>query len=196
MSGRIKMRTLIPGIVYFLASSAVVASENGQGASEQGVFGGTFADSLWTVIAFFLLLVVLGKFAWRPLLNSLKARQEHIQSEITNAEAARKQAEQLLKDYEQKGLQIIDEATRSAQRSQKEIIEEAQQETALVRQRARDDIQHALTYASEQLWNQAVDMLQSAGTEVLGRVVTAEDNERLIREAIEKIRATQVGTGK
>jgi F-type H+-transporting ATPase subunit b len=196
MSGRTKMRILIIASVFLLAAAVAVASEGQQNAAEQGVFSGTFADSLWTIIAFVLLLVVLGKFAWKPLLDGLKARQEHIQHEIRGAEAAKQQAEKLLDEYKQKGLQIIEQATKGAQRSQREIIEETQQETTLIRQRARDDIQHALTYASEHLWDQASEMIQAVGTEVLGRAVTAEDNQRLIHEAIEKIRASRVGTEK
>jgi len=187
------MRILILASILLLAPATALSSEGGP---EQGVFNGTFADSLWTVIAFFLLLVVLGKFAWKPLLNSLKIRQEYIQNEIKTAETAKKHAEQLLEESRQKGLQIIEDATKSAQHHRKEIIEESHHETDLIRQRARDDIQHALTSASEQLWNQASEMIQSVGADVLGRAVTAEDDQRLIREAIEKIKATQVGTGK
>jgi F-type H+-transporting ATPase subunit b len=183
-------------LINLLMSSVVFAAEEGQGAAKQDVFSGTLADSIWTVITFLVLLAILGKFAWKPLIKSLKDREEHIKNEILSAENARQQAEKLIEDYKQKGLLIIEDATKSAQDSQRELMEETQQETTLIRQRARDDIQHALTYASEHLWGQAADMIESIGKEVLGRVVSAEDNKRLIREAVEKIRASQVETGK
>ena len=183
-------------VILLLFCAAAAASEGQQAEAEKSVFSGTFADSLWTVITFAVLLLVLGRFAWKPVLKGLKARQEHIEHEIQAAENAKNQARQMLEESRQKGHIIIDEATLQAQQKQKEIMEEAQRETALIRQRARDDIQHALTSASEQLWNQSAEMIMSVGTEVLGRMVTTEDNQRLISEAIEKIRASKVGTNK
>jgi F-type H+-transporting ATPase subunit b len=187
---------LMTTLLVFLAAAPVLASEGEQASQQQNIFSGTFADALWTVIAFLLLLVVLRKFAWKPLLNGLKARQEHISHEIENAEDLKKQAEKLLNDYKQKGLRIIEEATESAQQNQREIAEETRQETLLIRQRAQDDIRHTVTAASERLWNEAADMMLSLGKEVLGRTVTAEDNERLIREAIDKIKSSERNTAK
>ncbi len=196
MSGRLKMRTLILVTIFLLISTAAVASENEQGGAEQGVFSGNFADAIWTVIAFFLLLIVLGKFAWRPLLNSLKERQDRIQHEIETAEATRKQAERLLDDYKQEGLKIIEQATESAQQNQQEITEGTRQEVLLIRRRAQDDIRHAKEAASERLWNEAADMMMSLGSKVLGRTVTKEDTDSLVREAIEKIRSSEVDGNK
>ena len=183
-------------LIILLTASVALAAQNEQQASDKGVFSGTIADSLWTVITFLVLLVFLGKFAWKPLLNGLKAREEHIRNEIATAEKARQQAEKLIDEYKQKGHQIIEDATKSAQESQRELMEETKQETTLIRQRARDDIQHALTYAQEQLWGQAANMIEQVGKEVLGRIVSAEDNKRLINEAVEKIKASQAETVK
>jgi F-type H+-transporting ATPase subunit b len=189
------MRKLI-FLTILLTASIAMAAEGETKAPDSGVFSGTLADSLWTVITFLVLLAVLGKFAWKPLLKGLKVREEHIRDEISSAEKARQQAEKLIDDYKQKGHQIIEEATKNAQESQRELMEEAQQETTLIRQRARDDIQHALTYASEHLWDQAADMIEQVGKEVLGRAVNSDDNKRLIHEAVEKIRSSHVETGK
>ena len=183
-------------LLALLGAIPCLASEAEQTGSNEGIFSGTFADALWTVITFVVLLVVLGKTAWKPLLNKLKARQERIEHEIKTAEATKKQAEALLDDYKQKGLRIIEEATESAQQNQQEIAEETRQETLLIRQRAQDDIRHAVTAASERLWNEAAGMMLSLGKEVLGRTATPEDNERLIREAIEKIKTSERNTAK
>jgi F-type H+-transporting ATPase subunit b len=183
-------------LLALLGAIPCLASEAEQTGSNESVFSGTFADALWTVITFIVLLVVLGKTAWKPLISKLKARQERIEHEIKTAEATKKQAEALLDDYKQKGLRIIEEATESAQQNQREIAEETRQETLLTRQRAQDDIRHAVTAASERLWNEAAGMMLSLGKEVLGRTATPEDNERLIREAIDKIKSSETNTAK
>ncbi|MDH7600079.1 MAG: hypothetical protein QHH07_10675 [Sedimentisphaerales bacterium] len=51
----------------------LVILAEGEGANH-GIFGGSFAEAFWTVVAFLVLLLVLGRFAWRPILAALKAR--------------------------------------------------------------------------------------------------------------------------
>jgi F-type H+-transporting ATPase subunit b len=190
----VKTRIVLLAAILFTLSAGwpVLASESGQN-EQQNVFSGTVADALWTVITFVVLLVVLSKFAWKPILNGLKTRQEHIEHEIKTAETTKKQAEKLLEDYKQEGLKIIEQATDTAQLKQREITEETHQETLLIRRRAQDDIRHAEEAAAERLWNEAADMMLSLGSKVLGRTITKEDNEHLVREAIEKIRSSSDG---
>jgi F-type H+-transporting ATPase subunit b len=182
--------------LILVAALPAIASEGTPAAEQQNLFSGNIADALWTVISFFLLLAVLLKFAWKPILNSLKARQEHIEQEIKSAENTRKQAENLIEEYKQRGHKIIEDATAAAQQSQRELIEETRKETQLIKLRAQDDVRHAMIAASEHLWNEAADMMLSLGNEVLGRTITAQDNERLIREAIEKINSSRTNTAK
>jgi F-type H+-transporting ATPase subunit b len=182
--------------VMLLSSLPAVASEETPNGWQENIFSGSFADALWTVITFFLLLVVLLKFAWKPILDGLKARQEHIEQEIKSAEDARKQAEDTLQDYKQRGLRIIEDATAAAQQSQRELIDETRKETQLIKTRAQDDIRHAMTAASDRLWNEASEMLLILGNEVLGRSLTPQDNERLIREAVEKMKTVRTNTAK
>jgi len=182
--------------VMLMAALPAVASEETPHGGQENIFSGSFADALWTVIAFFLLLVVLLKFAWKPILAGLKARQEHIEQEIKTAEGTRKQAEDTLQDYKQRGLRIIEDSTAAAQQSQRELIEETRNETQLIKTRAQDDIRHAMTAASDMLWNEASDMLLLLGKEVLGRSLTPQDNERLIREAVEKMKSVRTSAAK
>jgi len=175
-------------ITVFLCT-AVFASEGEQaGGGEQNIFNGTFADSLWTVVAFLLLLAVLTKVAWKPLLNGLKTREQHIQHQIESAEDARKKAEKLLDDSKQQGLAMVQQAIERAQQQEQEIVEKTRQEILEVKRRAQEDIEHARVAASEQLWEQAGDIMLTLGGEVLGRTITPEDNQRLVRDAIAKIR--------
>lgn len=192
------MRKLIVIAIALIILTALpaLASEQTSEGQQQNIFSGSFADALWTVISFFLLLVVLLKFAWKPILTGLKARQDHIDNEIKTAEGTRKQAEALLDDYKHRGLRIIDDATSAAQQSQRELIEETRKETQLIKTRAQDDVRHAMSAASERLWNEAAEMMLLLGNEVLGRKITAEDNERLIREAIEKIRTSRTNNAR
>jgi F0F1-type ATP synthase membrane subunit b/b' len=79
---------------------------------------------------------------------------------------------------------------------ERNIIEKAKAEATMMKQKAQGDIEYARTAAAQQLWEQAGDMLLAVSTEVLGRTVTAQDNQRLIDEAIEKLRQEEAGRRK
>ncbi len=172
------------GLFVWIDVLAVEAEE----ATGQGLFSGTFADALWTVLAFVVLMVVLGRLAWKPMLETLKARELHIQQQIEAANDARQQASNLLEQYKQQRLEILRQATDEAQQRQEELLERTGQEIRAIKQEAQDDIGYARTRALEQLWNEAGEMILALSREVLGREVTQDDNKHLIRDAVEQIR--------
>jgi len=165
-----------------------VLAVEAEGAAEQGLFSGTFADALWTVMAFVVLLVVLGRLAWKPMLERLKARELYIQQQIEAANNARQQAMNLLDEYKQQRTKILKDAHDEAQQHQEELLERAGQEIRAIKQEAQDDIGYARARALEQLWNEAGDMVLALSREVLGREVAQDDNKHFIRDAIEQIR--------
>lgn len=184
------MRNLFFTIILFvlLICAVAAAGEAAEGGTEQGVFSGTLADAVWTVIVFAILLVVLGKFAWKPIIGGLKLRQEHIQQQIETAETIKQQAEKLLEEHQQQALQIITGATKQAQKEAEALTEKARQEVQEIRHRAQEDIKHARIAASEQLWKEAGDIVVALGSEVLERTITPQDNQQLINNAILKLR--------
>jgi F-type H+-transporting ATPase subunit b len=181
---------LIGGLGGSIAWAGHGAEPGAEAAAAEGpgLFSGSFADSLWTVAAFALLLLVLGKFAWKPLLGALIARQNHIEHQLQSAEESRRRAEQMLEDYKQQGLALLQQATEQAQRHQQEVTEKTRQEALAIRRRAQEEIESARAAAVEELWRQTGEIVQRVGTEVLGRALTEKDNERLIHEAVSRVR--------
>jgi F-type H+-transporting ATPase subunit b len=146
---------------------------------------------------------LLGIFAWKPLLNGLKDREDRIRQEIMAAENARKQAEKTLADYnsrveqlEQKARQMNEEAAREARQLGQEIAEKARQESMAIKQKAQDDIDAAHEAAKNRLWEETGDIVLALSSRVLGRTITDDDNQRLIREAVEKLKGGQVAQGR
>lgn len=157
-------------------------------AAEPNLFSGTFGDSLWTVMAFVVLLIALGRFAWKPLLNGLNARQSHIEEQLKSAEDSRVKAEHMLDDYRQQGLSLVRQATEQAQRYQQQAAEKAREETLTIRRRAHEEIESARATAMEDLWKHTGDIVLQVGSDVLGRTLTEQDNQRLIDEAVARIK--------
>jgi F-type H+-transporting ATPase subunit b len=190
-------------VLIAVLCTTAMASEGEVAASGQDIFSGSLADSIWTVIAFVLLVVVVGKLAWKPLLAGLKDREDRIRLEITSAENARKQAEKTLADYnsrveqlEQKARQMTEEAAREAHRQGQEIAEKARQESLAIKQKAQSDIDAAHEAAKERLWEETGDIVLALSSRVLSRTITDDDNRRLISEAVEKLKGGQAAQGR
>lgn len=189
----LKSKTTVVVLLVLLISACALASGSEAAAEEQGIFSGTFADSLWTLIAFVLLLVILTKVAWKPLVKQLQARQDYIKQQIDAADTSRKNAEALLDQYKQQGVEIVNRLTSQAQLLEKEMIGKAGDEIAQMKRRAQADIEYARIAASQQMWQEAEDMLLALSGEIVGRAVTHEDNLRLLYESIEKLKREQTG---
>jgi F-type H+-transporting ATPase subunit b len=152
------------------------------------LFSGSFADSLWTVVAFVVLALVLGRVAWRPLLLALDARQNHIVEQLKAAEDSRQRAEHMLADYKQQGQNTVRKAAEEAQRHHQQMLEQTREEVLALRRRAHEEIESARATALEELWKQTGEIVLRVGSEVLGRTVSAQDNQRLIEEAVARIK--------
>jgi F-type H+-transporting ATPase subunit b len=176
-------------IVALLSCATAWAGQTAEAESARpSLFSGSFADSLWTVVAFVALVLVLGKFAWKPLLKALDARQTHIEHQLRTAEDSRLRAEKMLEDYKQQGLSILRQATEQAQRHQQEVAEKTREEVLAIRRRAQEEIEGARSEAMESLWKQAGDIVLRVGSQVLGRTLTGKDNQHLAEEAVDKVR--------
>ena len=180
-----------------LCSSVAWASAEAAGeASEPSVFSGTLGDALWTVVAFFVLLFALGKYAWGPLLATLNERRTQIEGQIKSAEEARRKAEAILGQSEQKGQELLKEILTQAQAQQKQLLAKAQDEVNALKRKTMQDIDNAQVTARQQMWKEVGAVVQELTSHVLGRQVTPEDNERLLHDAIAKIKTEGAGRGK
>ncbi len=135
-----------------------------------------------------VLLVVLGKFAWRPLLANLKAREEQIRQQLDMAAQANRHAQTVLDQARQQAVKIVEQAREQAQKTQEEIIRQAKEELAVLRHEAEAEITHAKMAAIEAVWQQSTQIVQALTEQVLGRTVDRQDCEQLIRQATEWIR--------
>jgi F-type H+-transporting ATPase subunit b len=189
------MRTLAILFITLLCVEPLLAqpSEVSNSGTDRGIFSGTYADAVWTMAAFVVLLLVLGSTAWKPMLKILKNREERIKQQLDTADITRKQAELMFDDYKQQGLQIVEKATEKARQLEKTAIDKGGQEIIAMKRKAQGDIEYLQLAASQQLWEQAGNMLLTISSEILGRAVTHEDNQRLIYEAIKRLEQEQSG---
>lgn len=146
---------------------------------------------VWTILTFLILVALLAKFAWRPLLLALEARQKTIEGALEDARKAREELERvqqdsakLLNDARREADGIVSRARADAERFREEMKQQASGEAALIVERAQREIQRETGRAVAQLRQEAVDLSFSIASKVLRRTVTPADHERLLDEVI------------
>ena len=188
------------GIIFVLVvilctlASAVFAAEPGA-EGEAGPFSGTRMDAMWAVIQFLLLLVILWRFLWKPILQRLQDREDHIAKQIKDAEDTSKEAKVVLEDYrnklagaEEEGKKIITRHKEKAERDAKEIVMLAREKADAIKVKAEADIIRAQQKAQAELLNEAGDIVLKLGKDVLGRAIENKDTQKLIDNAVQKLK--------
>ena len=102
---------------------------------------------IWMVIIFGIVLFILGKFAWKPILNVLKDREESIANALNSANKARKEVEGLKADNEK----IIAEARKEKDSILKEAKEIKEKIIAEAKEKANAEAQKSIELARQQI---------------------------------------------
>lgn len=150
---------------------------------------------IWTIVTFLVLLTLLAKFAWRPLLRSLEARQETIRKSLADAEKARQELERLNQESSQiirqarvESESIIGASRADAERLRGELREKARAEADGILKNAERQIQLETARALQQIRHEAADLSVAIASKLIQRNLTKEDNEKLIEDALKQLR--------
>ena len=185
-----KMRMWIVAC-WALSVPAALAEEGG----EPNVLGGDIANAIWTLIIFGVLLVVLGRYAWPPLLRALQQREQVIHDALVAAKRERLEAEKMLADYRrqveharEEATAIVEEGKRDAEMVRRRIADETQAEARQMIERARREIQLATDTAVKTLYDHTADLAVTMAGQVLGRAVGPDEHRAWINQAVDEIR--------
>ncbi|WP_435010580.1 F0F1 ATP synthase subunit B [Tundrisphaera lichenicola] len=147
--------------------------------------------AIYTLIVFVCLLLVLGRFAWKPLLKALHEREAHLEQVLLDSERARNEAEALatqnrreLANAADQVRALIDEARREAQVTADSIIRKAQAEAEAARERAEREIAGARDQALMEIWSKTADLAVSVAGRVLNKELNESDHRRLVEVAL------------
>ncbi|MCO6494604.1 MAG: F0F1 ATP synthase subunit B [Bacteroidetes bacterium] len=161
-----------------------------------------FSLVIWMTISFGALVFILGKFAWKPILKSLKDREESIESALKSAEEAklqmaqmksdneallqeaRKEREIILKEAKQMKEQIIAEAKKSAETEGAKLIERANQEIAKSKNVAIEELKSQIAGFSIELAEKLINK----------ELASNEEQKRLIENHIKDLEIKQTAT--
>jgi F-type H+-transporting ATPase subunit b len=158
---------------------------------------------IWTVVVFVVLLLVLKKYAWGPMLDALRRREESIRGAVEEAKVARAEMERLRADFEARMAEanaqipkMMAEARRHAEELSAEMRAKAQADIQADRQRLRREIDTAKDQAMQELSSHVARLATLISGKALGRSVSEEDHRRLTDEALTELRQAGAGRGR
>ena len=153
---------------------------------------------IWTILTFLVLVALLAKFAWRPLLDALERREGTIRKSLDDARKAKEELERLqvesqriLKDARSQAAGILSQTESDAMRLRDELKQKAQAEAANVMKNVERQIAQETARAVQQIRGEAIDLSIAIASKLLQRNVSREDNERLIEDTFRHIEATK-----
>lgn len=161
----------------------------------------TINGTMWVQILNFLILVaVLAKFCYKPILNVMKARQERIANDLESAAKAKEAAEASRKEYEaqlanarREAQTIIDKAVKQADANTQAQLSELRTQLAREKEQARLAILQEREKAMRELRQDMVSISIAMAGKVVARDMNTEENTKLVNQAIEQLDTKIVG---
>ena len=152
----------------------------------------------WHTANFLLLIFILQRFLYRPVVRMLDERSTRIRESLAQAEAVREETARLeaesrgiLDEARREGQQLLAQANRNAEQILTEARRQAQAEGDRLVERARSEIERERDQTFQELREQVADLAISAA----GRVVRRSLDEPAQRELVREFLATDDGDG-
>ena len=153
---------------------------------------------LWTVITFLILLLILWKAAWKPIVNALDARAERVRTGLENAEKSRQEAEKVLVEYKtllvnskEESATIIAKAKEESGKIGDAIVERATKEAQELLERTKKELAIAKENALNTLKADIVILSTEIASKIIERNLNPEDQSSIVRETLNKIETVQ-----
>jgi F-type H+-transporting ATPase subunit b len=206
----LKVAGLARGAIALLAVAAMLWPLGLSGQEEEhaeaggaALFDPNLGLSLWTVVIFLALLVILGKYAWGPILAAASTREERIQKALDEAAARQAEAATLLEqhraqlaDARRQVQDMVAEGKTAGERLRKDIEEKARAEAQSTIDRARREIQREKDAAVEELRKESVELALAAAGKLLERKLDAKSDRDLVLGYIGDLTREQSAGGK
>jgi F-type H+-transporting ATPase subunit b len=154
---------------------------------------------IWTILTFLVLVALLARFAWRPLLEALERRQAAIAKSLEDAQRARQELERLQRESAEMMRQarveaeaIVSRSRSDAEALREELKQKSRAEAAAIVKNAEKQIQLETARAIQQIRSETIDLSVAIASKILRRQVSKEDHEGLIEETLKQVETRRV----
>ena len=149
---------------------------------------------VWVLVVFFISFLILRRFVFPAITTALDARAKSIEESIDAADATRREAQQLLDDYRERlkdargqADEIIARARKAAEVHERDAEEQTRVNRERMMEQTRRDIEAETRRAIQEIRREVADLTVLATEKVTRKVLTEEDQRRLIDEAMSEL---------
>ena len=146
---------------------------------------------IWTLLLFGISLYILWKLAFPRISEALDRRQHAIEESIDHADQVRKQADELLAEYQQRlrdareqAEQIVERSRKTAEAREREVQAEAQERREQMMEQTRKDIEAETRRAIQEIRREVADLTVLATEKITRKVLDEDDQRRLVQDAL------------
>lgn len=167
--------------------------------SVQDTVSKALSPNLWITLtqlgAFLVMVFIFFKFAYKPIKNKLKARQDAVEKDISDAAQAKHDAQldrevaaQNIKDSRLQAAQIVEDASKEASLKAEGIINKANEDANNIRAQGERDAIERQKQVDREAHNAIVNTAIDASKQILGREINEEDNEKVVNDFIDQMK--------
>jgi F-type H+-transporting ATPase subunit b len=149
---------------------------------------------VWTILTFLLLVFVLAKFAWKPLLKMLQDREDMVRSSLEDAEKAKSELERLNEESEaimakarSEAQSILADGKAAAEKVKDDIIAKSKEQANKIREDAGNQFQVEKDKAISEIKKEVVNLTLSVAEKLIQKNLSDADNKSLIEESLKKV---------
>jgi F-type H+-transporting ATPase subunit b len=186
------VRTAVFALTLLLPSALLGADAPSGGG---GPMDPVLPTTGWTIGIFVVVMLLLRKLAWGPIVKALDEREEKIRASLEAADRMRAEQEQFQAEQEQilaaarkEANEIVAEGKRDAEAVKEKIVSDARKAAEETQRKAIAEIDRAKDNAVNEIHTRAVDLSVAIAEKLVGRAVSVEDQESLVQQTIEQYR--------
>lgn len=173
------------------APSSVWAQGGGGGG---GLYDMNTGLSVWTLLVFGILVFILSKYAWGPILQAVEAREKGIQSALDEAAARQDEAAKLLAQHKEQmadarrqASELIAEGKAAGETVRKDIEEKARAEAQGIIERARAEIGRERDLAIQELRKESVELALAAASRLMQENLDQAKDRQLVERYLSEM---------
>ena len=149
---------------------------------------------IWTILTFLVLLFLLAKFAWKPLLAALEERENKIKNSLEDAEKATAElerinvkSEEIIAKARSEAQSIRVEAKAATERIKADLKAKAEEDSKKIREEAEKQIRVEKDKAINEIRQEVVDLSLAVAEKVIKKNLSKEDNQGLIEDSLKNL---------
>lgn len=149
---------------------------------------------IWTIITFVVLMFLLSKFGWKPIVGALEAREQAIRAAIAEAQSAREEAQQvllhqtqLIEKAEAEAREILQAARETSEQMRREADVAARTESQRLLDQARREIENAKDAALRDIRDVVADLAVAGASRIVKETLTADKHRTMIDDLVSQL---------